>query len=80
MASGKNDARAAILNVFRLSLGNGSLRPYAHAAPAFGDEPRHLRQEMHIATARYDLLAHTLYDAGQAVGAYVWMGIHEDVG
>ena len=36
--------------------------------------------EMHFPSGCFDLFAHSLYDAGQAVGADVRMGIGEDVG
>ena len=47
---------------------------------AFDDQTIYTGVEMHLATAGYNLVAHGLDDAWQPVGAYVGVGINQDVG
>ena len=47
---------------------------------AFDNQTIYTGVEMHLATAGYNLVAHGLDDAWQTVGAYVGVGINQDVG
>ena len=73
MTSGKDDWTEKLLS------GSGV---HAHHAISLSREEEFVDTslEMHLTARRFDLFAHTLDDAGQAVGADVGMGIGEDVG
>ena len=55
---------------------------HSHYPTAIGREEKFVDSglEMHFPSGCFDLFAHSLDDAGQAVGADVRMGIGEDVG